>query len=190
MAEDDPGPLELEALKRALGEMADSLHNLSVKKATDASPKNEAKQLEGLAALAEQLGDAIAGYERHQAEERRLSMWLDAMHARNAPLLEAISENMRTTNVLLESSLARLDAVESSIVTKGRSAFEARAEVIAEGEFLAQQLVGNLGTEAGSPLFIEATPVSIPSSIDVLADALQGVLETSSAAMAREGKEW
>ncbi len=177
MAADDPDPM---GITGELEMMVERLRNLSIKKATDASPKNEAKQLEELAATAERLGEALATHERHQAEERRLTMWLDAMHARNAPLFEAINENMTITNELLVSSLARLDAIESSVIARGRGAFEADPEVIAEGEFLALQLVGDLGTEGRSPLFINAPPVVIPSSIDVLADALEDAVEQAS----------
>jgi hypothetical protein len=170
---------ERDEFLRYLQDIVERLERLNVQKAM---PKaGEERELEQLEVMLDSARKALARFEewqRHDLEERRTTAWLDAMNASHATLLKAINNNMKTTNELLRTSHGRLLEIENSVILTGRSAFNAQQDVLDEGEYLYQVLaIGAQGTEAGGPLLKDAPPVVIDPGINVLAHAIEEILE-------------
>jgi hypothetical protein len=86
-------------------------------------------------------------------------------------VLGAIRDNTAATNSLLATSDARLQQIELELADPD-DLFAADAQVLAEGEFLKQQLTGLEGTEGRAPKFKDAPKPQTPSGLQVLADAV------------------
>jgi hypothetical protein len=141
----------------------------------------EERQLEELEAMLGQAQKALTAFEawrQRDLEERRTTEWLEAMNAGHTTLLRAINNNAKATNELLRTSQARLAEIENSVILKGESGFRAKQDVLDEGEYLYQMLAtGAQGTEAGGPLLKDAPQVVIEPGVQVLADAIEEILE-------------
>jgi hypothetical protein len=185
MATDEP-----DEFLRYLQDIVERLERLNVQKAMPNA--GEVRELEELEVMLDSARKALARFEawqRHDLEERRTTAWLDRMNASHATLLEAISNNMKATNKLLRASQARLLEIENSVILKGQSAFHAKQDVLEEGEYLYRVLATDAqGTEAGGPLLMEAPRVVIEPGINVLAHAIEEILEEESTISTARGR--
>jgi hypothetical protein len=170
--------------------IVERLERVNLRKALpDMAEEAELEELKATLTLTRTALARLEEWKRHDLAERSTTAWLDRMTTSHATLLDAINANMHATNALLRTSQARLAEIEQAVILKGQSPFTASQDVLDEGAYLYRVLAtGAQGTEAGGPLLKDAPRVVIEPGIEVLAHAVEEVLENQTTNGGRFGR--
>jgi hypothetical protein len=161
MSEEQEGPPELppelERLRQALEAANQAATRMELGKAVpDAGKERDIKELDEI---------------RRQTDATlaELAKWKQGEHAATR-IVKALEQ---TATTLVGAMNTNAQALGGALPDRTVTASPADADVLAEGEFLREQLTGVEGTEGRSPMFKDASIAVGASGFEVLADAVK-----------------
>jgi hypothetical protein len=156
MNEEQEGPPELQRARQALEAANQAATRMELGKAVPDPDKEQ--DIKDLDEIRRQTDAALA----------ELAKWQHGEHAATR-IVKALEQS---TTTLVSAMTANAETLGGALSDQTATAFEADAAVLAEGEFLKEQLTGVEGTEGRGPLFRDASIAVGASGFEVLADAV------------------
>jgi hypothetical protein len=156
MNKEQEGPPDLQRVSKELEAANEAATRMELGKAVPDSGKE--RDIKDLDEIRKHTDAALAA----------LANWQHGQHSATK-IVKALE---KSTATLVSAMNANAEALGGALSDQTATAFEADAAVLAEGEFLKEQLTGVEGTEGRGPLFKRASIAVGASGFEVLADAV------------------